>query len=208
MKRLPDLIDAIKVHCYSSARIKDEMKCLFDELSSELSVSCIISPPASHQTWRHCSIFPSLDLNSHLSFIHSNGKAKDERSNVKKTIAESLSIANEQWRFVRECPRVSNRIVPTDMQLLVNNDYEHALVLSHRGNRSELFVGWNYRCLLSRSSRWWMWLSMVNRTNERTNERTEKKPSVQYSIETESEREKREEIWSSFLLLSSPSNRI
>ncbi len=54
--------------------------------------------------------------------------------------------------------RVSNRIIPTNMQLLVNNDYEHASISTV--GKEKMFVCWNYRCLLSlivdeSDYRWW-----------------------------------------------------
>ena len=46
---------------------------------------------------------------------------------------------------------MSNRIVQTNMQLLVNNDYEHASIsmVGKRKRKKKTFVCWNYRCLLS-----------------------------------------------------------
>jgi hypothetical protein len=60
--------------------------------------------------------------------------------------------------FFFENTRVSNRIVQTNMQLLVNNDYEHASI--SMVGKEKMFVCWNYRCLLSlivdeSDYRWW-----------------------------------------------------
>lgn len=55
-------------------------------------------------------------------------------------------------------PRVSNRIVQTNMQSLVNNDYEHAS--QSMVGKEKMYIYWNYRCLLSlivdeSDYRWW-----------------------------------------------------
>ena len=77
----------------------------------------------------------------------------------------------------------------TNMQLLVNNDYEHARSFLRTVGTGERNVRRVELSLFAISLVALMNLIVDGEPSERANERTKKKPSDQYSIETKRERE-------------------